>query len=155
MLALSGNKRRSHTTEDEVGSVLTFPSIPDCRGDLAFIEGNVHIPFDIKRVYYLYDVPVGAQRGGHAHRSLQQVLIAVSGSFEVYLDDGQSRITRHLSRPDAGLFIGPMVWREINHFSPHAVCLVLASQRFDEDDYFREYSAFEAALSGRYGRSVF
>ena len=155
MLAHVAKRRRSHTTAVEVGSVLTFPSVPDRRGDLAFIEGNVHVPFDIKRVYYLYDVPAGAQRGGHAHRSLQQVLIAVSGSFDVYLDDGRSRVTRHLSRPDAGLFIGPMIWREINSFSPHAVCLVLASQRFDEDDYFREYSDFEAALSDRYGRSLF
>jgi hypothetical protein len=107
--------------------ILRFPKIEDRRGNLSFIEGNSHIPFDIQRVYYLYDVPGGAARGGHAHKALWQVIIAMSGSFDVVLDDGAVRQKFHLNRSYSGLVVGPMMWREIENFSSGSVCLVLAS----------------------------
>ncbi len=126
--------------------ILRFPKIEDRRGNLSFIEGNSHIPFDIQRVYYLYDVPGGAARGGHAHKALWQVIIAMSGSFDVVLDDGSVRQKFHLNRSYAGLVVGPMMWREIENSSSGSVCLVLASNRYDENDYYRDFEEFRSAL---------
>jgi len=122
--------------------LITFPKIHDPRGNLSFIEGGNHIPFEIKRIYYLYDVPGGADRGGHAHKKLQQVIIAMSGSFDVKLDDGNIKTTFHLNRSYYGLYIGNMIWREIDNFSSGSVCLVLASTVYKEDDYYRDYQKF-------------
>lgn len=125
--------------------IVEFPRIHDPRGNLTFVEGGRHIPFAINRVYYLYDVPGGAERGGHAHKNLQQIIIAMSGSFEVVLDDGRSRRSVQLNRSYFGLHIRPMIWREIVNFSSGAVCTVLASEVYDEADYLRDYPAFLAA----------
>jgi hypothetical protein len=127
--------------------ILRFPIVQDVRGNLTFIEAERHVPFEIKRVYYLYDVPGGAERAGHAHRQLQQVLIAMSGSFDVSLDDGLRKFKFHLNRSYFGLYIAPMVWREIDNFSSGSVCLVLASQYFAESDYYRDYHQFKAAAA--------
>jgi hypothetical protein len=124
-----------------------LPRINDPRGNLTFIEGGRHIPFDIQRVYYLYDVPGGAERGGHAHKNLHQLIVAMSGSFDVHLDDGISKKTVHLNRSYAGLYICPMIWREIDNFSSGAVCMVLASDYYDENDYFRNYEDFLTAAN--------
>ena len=126
--------------------LIDFPRVEDARGNLTFIEGNRHVPFDIKRVYYLYDVPGGATRGGHAHKTLQQLLVAMSGSFDVVLDDGHERERFHLNRSYFGLYIAPMVWRELDNFSSGSVCMALASDYFSEEDYFRDYSSFLEAV---------
>lgn len=125
--------------------LVDFPVIHDQRGNLTFIEGNHHLPFAIERVYYLYDVPYGSERAGHAHRQLRQVIIAASGSFNVNLDDGTRQETVALNRSHRGLLMGPMVWRTIDNFSSAAVCLVLASLRYDEADYIRTYEEFKRA----------
>lgn len=125
--------------------IIDLPKIHDVRGNLTFIEGNRHAPFDIQRVYYLYDVPGGATRGGHAHKNLQQIIIAMSGSFDVILDDGRERKRFHLNRPYCGLYVCPMIWRELDNFSSGSVCLVLASSNFDEDDYYRDYNDYLTA----------
>ena len=122
--------------------LIDLPKIEDPRGNLTFIEGSIHIPFDIQRVYYLYDVPGGSARGGHAHKALHQLIIAISGSFDIYLDDGYSKKTLHLNRSNTGLYISPMIWREIDNFSSGSVCMVLASDHYSEDDYYRNYDAF-------------
>lgn len=128
--------------------IISLPRISDPRGNLTFIEGGRHLPFEIKRVYYLYDVPGGAERGGHAHKRLHQLVIAVSGSFDVHLDDGREKKTVHLNRSYNGLMICPMIWREITNFSSGAVCLVLASDYYDEADYYRDYPQFSADVVG-------
>lgn len=123
--------------------VIDLPKIHDTRGNLTFIEGQNHVPFDIKRVYYLYDVPGGAERGGHAHIALQQLIIAMSGSFDVILDDGHDNRKRvHLNRSYNGLIVGPMIWRELDNFSSGSVCMVLASIPYSEDDYIRDHDDF-------------
>jgi dTDP-4-dehydrorhamnose 3,5-epimerase-like enzyme len=124
---------------------VVLPKITDPRGNLTFIEGRRHIPFDIKRVYYLYDVPGGAERGGHAHKALHQLIIAMSGSFDVVLDDGANKKKIHLNRSYQGLYVCPMIWREIDNFSSASVCMVLASNAYDEDDYYRDYTKFMKA----------
>lgn len=130
--------------------LVELPKIGDPRGNLTFIEGNRHVPFEIKRVYYLYDVPGGATRAGHGHKTLQQLMIAMSGSFDVELDDGQAKKKYHLDRSYYGLYIPAMIWRHIDNFSSGSVCMVLASDYFQESDYFREYDPFvEAAREGR------
>ena len=129
--------------------LIDLPKITDPRGNLSFIEGRNHIPFDIKRVFYLYDVPGGADRGGHALKACHQFLIAMSGSFDVILDDGSSKQRIHLSRSYYGLHLPPMVWREMDNFSSGSVCLALASEPYSEADYFRQYSEFLSALNHR------
>jgi len=115
-------------------------------GNLTFIEGGEHIPFDIRRIYYLYDVPGGAVRGGHGHKALQQVIIALSGSFSLILDDGYERQRFYLNRSYYGIYVPPMLWRELENFSSGSVCLVLASERYDESDYYRQYADFLRAV---------
>ena len=126
---------------DEV-KIINIPKITDVRGNLSVIENDV-VPFSIKRVYYLYDVPSGSYRGGHAHKELEQLLIAISGSFDVVLkdQDGSKRIIT-LNKPDKGLLIPSMVWRELEDFSSGAICLVIASQPYDEDDYIYDLEDF-------------
>ena len=107
--------------------LIELPLVPDTRGNLTFVEAGRQVPFDIRRVFYLYDVPGGASRAGHAHKRLQQLIVAMSGSFDVKLDDGRNRKTFHLNRSYIGLYIPPLVWREIDNFSSNSVCMVLAS----------------------------
>lgn len=125
--------------------LLELPKIADPRGNLTFIEGGRHVPFDVRRVFYLYDVPTGSDRGAHAHRALHQFLICLSGSFDVALDDGREKRTVHLNRPWKGLHVPPMIWASEINFDPGSVCLVLASDIYDEADYIRDYDAFLAA----------
>lgn len=127
--------------------IIDLPKISDTRGNLTFIEENKHIPFEIKRVYYIYDVPGGESRGGHAHKRLQQFIVAASGSFDVIVDDGIKRKRFNLNRAYYGLYIPPMIWRELNNFSSGAVCLVLASELYEEDDYIRDYETFKRITS--------
>lgn len=122
--------------------IFDLPRINDPRGNLTFVEANRHVPFEIRRVYYLYDVPGGAERGGHGHKALHQLIIAMSGSFDIHLDDGYAKKTIHMNRSYNGLYVCPMIWREIDNFSSGAVCMVLASDYYDEQDYYRDYSAF-------------
>lgn len=126
--------------------IVDLPRINDPRGNLTFVEADRHIPFGIRRVYYLYDVPGGAERGGHAHKLLHQLIIAMSGSFDIHLDDGYSKKTIHMNRSYYGLYVCPMVWREIDNFSSGAVCMVLASEYYDELDYYRDYGQFVADI---------
>jgi hypothetical protein len=123
-------------------TVLSLPRIESDRGTLTPVYGRVHVPFDIRRVYYLYDIPGGASRGGHGHIELEQLIVAASGSFRVTVDDGRSRRSFFLSRPDQGLHIKPMIWRELEDFSSGGICMVLASARFSEPDYIRNYDDF-------------
>jgi dTDP-4-dehydrorhamnose 3,5-epimerase-like enzyme len=129
--------------------IIDLPKILDNRGNLTFIEANKHVPFEIKRVYYLYDVPGGATRGGHAHKHMQQFIIAAMGSFDVILDDGSERKRFHLNRSYYGLYIPTMIWRELDNFSSGSVCLALVSELYDEDDYIRDYDAFRVIVRGR------
>lgn len=124
---------------------ITLPQVNDPRGDLTFVEGKNHIPFQIARVYYLYNVPVDAERGGHAHMDLEQVMFALSGSFRVKVDDGVTKSEYWLRDPRKGLYINRLIWREMDSFSQGAVCMVLASQRYDEADYLRSYDDFKLA----------
>jgi dTDP-4-dehydrorhamnose 3,5-epimerase-like enzyme len=124
-------------------SIINLPTIgEDMRGSLSFVESGRHIPFPLVRAYYLYDVPGGAERGGHAHKDLQQLIIAMSGSFDVMLDDGRQRKTVTLNRPYHGLYVPTMIWRELVNFSSGAVLFVLASNHYSEDDYYRNYDDF-------------
>lgn len=125
---------------------VNLPRIADTRGSLTAIEACKHIPFNIKRVYYLYDLSSRESRGHHAHRDLRQLMVAIAGEFDVLLDNGVTKTVYHLSRPDQGLLIDRMVWREMYNFTPGSVCLVLASEHYDEADYFRNYNDFIAAL---------
>lgn len=123
--------------------IIDIPKITDPRGNLAVIEKDT-IPFDMQRVYYLYDVPSSSHRGGHAHRELMQLVIALSGSFDVVLDNGNEKKVITLNKPDKGLLIPTMIWRELENFSSGAVCMVVASHEFDEEDYIRDYDQFAA-----------
>jgi dTDP-4-dehydrorhamnose 3,5-epimerase-like enzyme len=126
--------------------IIELPKIKDARGNLTFVEANNHVPLEIKRVYYLYDVPGGSHRGAHAHRNLQQFVVAMSGSFDVTLNDGHDQKTFHLNRSYFGLYVCPMMWRYLDNFSSGAVCMVLASECYDEADYIRDYQAFLEAV---------
>jgi UDP-2-acetamido-3-amino-2,3-dideoxy-glucuronate N-acetyltransferase len=128
---------------------VNLPRIADSRGSLTVIEACKHIPFEIKRVYYLYDLSSHESRGHHAHKELRQLMVALNGEFDVHLDDGYSKSSCHLSRPDRGLLIEPYVWHEMTNFSHGTVCLLLASAPYDEADYFREYAAFLSAARAR------
>ncbi len=124
-------------------SIIELPRIIERSGNITPVEPNNTIPFGIERIYYLYDVPGGAERGGHAHKELQQLIVAASGSFSVVLDDGMQKRIIELNRPYFGLHIVPGIWRELINFSSGAVCLVLASLRYDEVDYIRDYGYFK------------
>lgn len=122
--------------------LISLPKIEDRRGNLSVIEGNT-IPFDIKRVYYVYDIPSGIERGGHAHKNLQQFLVALSGSFDVILNNGKQKSTVTLNKPNVGLLIKSGIWRELKNFSSGSVCLVVASDVYIEEDYIRNLKEFK------------
>ena len=126
---------------------LDLPKILDERGNLTFIENDKHVPFSVERVYYLYDVPGGAVRGGHAHKDLHQFIIAANGSFDVVIGDGQAQQRFHLNRSYYGLYVPPMHWRELDNFSSGSVCLVLASALYDEKDYIRDYAEYQKSVT--------
>lgn len=122
--------------------IIELPTVRDRRGNLTFIEANRHVPFAIKRTYYVYDVPGGSHRAGHAHKTLDQFIVAVTGSFDVVLKDGADEQRFTLNRAYFGLHIGPMIWRELENFSSGSVCMVLASGYYDEDDYIRDFGEY-------------
>ena len=122
--------------------IINLPKVTDVRGSLTIVENGSIIPFEINRVYFLYDVPGGSERGGHAHKDLHQLIIASSGSFDILLDDGLTKETFHLNRPYIGLYLSPMKWRVINNFSSGSVCSVIASDIYKEEDYIRNYEDF-------------
>jgi dTDP-4-dehydrorhamnose 3,5-epimerase-like enzyme len=123
--------------------IIDLPVISsDRQGIITPIYNNVHIPFNIQRVYYLYDVPAGSKRGGHGHKELEQLIVAASGSFDVVMNDGKDEVVFNLNRPSFGLYVPPMMWRELKFFSGGAICLVLASLPYDEEDYYRNYENF-------------
>ncbi len=121
---------------------IDLPKIADARGNLTFVEGVTHVPFNIQRVYYLYDVPRGSERGAHAHRGLHQFMICMSGSFDLILDDGREKKSFNMNRPYYGVYICPMIWRRLENFSSGSVCVVLASEKYEESDYIRDYDQF-------------
>ena len=125
-------------------SVIQLSKINNRAGNITVIEGDISIPFKVQRIYYLYDIPSGEARGGHGHKGLYQLIIATSGSFDVHLDDGSSKRVVRLNRPDCGLILVPGIWRKLKDFSAGSVCLVLASTKYDETDYIRDYSDFKA-----------
>jgi hypothetical protein len=129
--------------------IIELPRIPSTRGNLTFVEGEVHLPFPIQRVYYLYDVPGGESRGGHAHRRLEQFIIAASGSFDVLIKDGRQQRAFSLRRSWYGLYVPVMLWRELIEFSSSSVCLVMASARYDESDYIRSWDDYLQAMTQR------
>lgn len=128
--------------------VIDLPRIPDPRGNLTFVEGGRHIPFEIKRVFYLYDVPGGESRAGHALKTCQQFIVAMSGSFDVFVDDGIDNRRFHLNRSYNGLYLPALIWRELDNFSSGSVCTVLASEAYNEADYLRDYPSFVRATKG-------
>ncbi|HEX2087939.1 MAG TPA: FdtA/QdtA family cupin domain-containing protein [Solirubrobacteraceae bacterium] len=125
--------------------LIELPTVPDPRGKLSIVESARQVPFEIRRFYYLYDVPAGATRGGHAHRELEQFVVGMSGSFDVRLSDGRDRREVTLRQPNVGLYIPPMIWRDMVNFSYGSVCAVLASDFYDEADYYRDYDEFLTA----------
>ncbi|MFN6465184.1 MAG: FdtA/QdtA family cupin domain-containing protein [Nostoc sp. DedVER02] len=126
--------------------IIELPKIQDPRGNLTFVESDRHIPFKVRRVFYLYDVPGGSIRAGHSLKNCYQFLIAMSGSFDVIIDDGFTKERYHLNRSYYGLYIPPLTWREIDNFSSGAVCMALASEHYDESDYYRNYQDFLAFI---------
>lgn len=131
---------------DKYFQLIELPKVSKLPGDLTFIEGGRHIPFDIERIYYLYNVPKGVISANHAHKTLDQIFIAIAGSFDVSLDNGSEKQCIHLDSPHLGLYVPPMIWRMLENFSTGAVCLVLASALYDESDYYRDYQDFLKAL---------
>ncbi len=134
---------------DEIWKVIDLPKIDDPRGNLTFAEGMKHVPFEFRRVFYLYDVPGGADRAGHALKTCHQFLVAISGSFDVVVDNGEKRERISLCRSYYGLYLPPMVWRELDNFSSGSVCLALASEAYAEDAYYRTYEDFMEACRAR------
>jgi len=132
-----------HKTTVDDCKIIELPKIHNRAGNITPIQEFENIPFKIERVYYLYDVPGGEERGGHAHKELQQFIIAAGGSFNVTIDDGKNKKTFFLNRPYYALHIVPGIWRELNNFSSSSICLVLASHKYDEDDYIRDYYKFK------------
>lgn len=132
-----------HTTVFDC-TLLQLPRIATPGGNITAVNNSVEIPFDVQRVYYLYDVPGGESRGGHAHKALHQVIIAASGSFDLIIDDGRIKRTFHLARPYMGLYVPPGLWRELDNFSSGSICLVLASAEYEELDYIRDYLLFKS-----------
>jgi dTDP-4-dehydrorhamnose 3,5-epimerase-like enzyme len=129
--------------------ILDLPVVRDQRGNLTVIEATKHVPFEIRRIFYLYDIPAGEHRAGHAHKTLAQVLVALAGSFDVIIDDGRQQQTVTLNRPFIGLYLPHLVWRDIQNFSAGSVCLALASDHYDEADYIRDYEQFVIARAAR------
>lgn len=129
-------------TMQHIGKIISLPKIIDPRGNLTFAEGGINVPFRFERAYWVYDVPGGESRGGHSHKQCREFIIAVGGSFSVTLDDGTHRETYHLNHPWEGLYVDVDTWRTLDDFSSGAVCLVLASEKYDEDDYIRDYDEF-------------
>jgi hypothetical protein len=123
-------------------NIIQLRKIHNRAGNITPVENGADIPFNVKRIYYLYDIPGGESRGGHGHKELEQLIVAVSGSFDVTIDDGVSKKTVNLNRPYFGLHLKPGIWRDLSNFSSGAICLVLASHLYDESDYIREYSEF-------------
>jgi hypothetical protein len=128
--------------------ILPLNKIHNRAGNITIVEGNKNVPFDVKRIYYLYDIPGGEDRGGHAHKELRQLIVAAGGSFNVLLDDGLNKKVVTLNRPDYGLLVVPGIWRELMEFSSGAICLVLASESYDESDYLRSYDEFKMYRNG-------
>ena len=126
--------------------IIELPRIEDSRGSLSVVESGQHVPFEFRRVYYTYDVPDGVERGGHGHRELQQLFIAMAGAFDVVLDDGRDKRRFTLDNPHTGLYVCSMMWRSLDNFSSDAVCMVLASEHYDEADYFRGYDDYLEAV---------
>jgi hypothetical protein len=131
------------TSDIHACNVIELSKIHNRAGNITIIQNGINQPFDIKRVYYLYDVPAGSERGGHAHKNLYQVIVAASGSFDVIIDDGFNKKIIELNRPFYGLLVVPGIWREIINFSSGAICLVLASEKYEQDDYIRDYNEFK------------
>jgi hypothetical protein len=131
----------------ELNKLTHLPNFRDHRGNLVFIEGQRHVPFDIKRVFYLFDVPMEGERGSHALKKCHQFIIPISGSFDVLVDNGRVKQRIHLNRPDTGFYLPPMLWREMDNFSVGAICLVLASERYSESDYYRSYQDYLSAIN--------
>ena len=128
--------------------IIELPKISDPRGNLTFIEQTNHIPFEIKRVYYLYDVPEAASRGAHAHKAQHEFLIPISGSFDVIVKDSSDQVKFRLDKPNCGLYLPEMTWRDLDNFSTNSICLVLSSGPFDESDYIRDYNEFLKEIEG-------
>lgn len=144
------NERKTEVDETRPKDkwLLEFPAFTDSRGTLSFLEANHHVPFEIRRIFYLSDVPAGQKRAAHALIKCHQCLIAIAGNFDVVLDDGTTRTTYHLHQRNIGLYVPAMIWRELLNFSKDAVCLVLASEAFDPDDYYEDYANFVKAVGG-------
>ena len=135
---------------NELGRIIQLPKIVDPRGNLTVAEELKNVPFDIKRAYWVYDVPGGESRGGHAHKRLRQLIVALSGSFHVTLDNGHERKTYLLNHPWEGLYVETGIWRTLDDFSSGAVCMVLASEPYDEDDYINEYDDFQKYIHSQH-----
>ncbi len=131
-----------HLTDLDQCQIMDLPKVTSYQGSLTAVNNSLEIPFNIRRVYYLYDVPGGETRGGHAHHEIHQLIVCVSGSYDVLLDDGKRRRTLKLNRAHQGLYVPPMIWRELVNFSTGAICLVLASENYSEDEYIRDFSEF-------------
>jgi uncharacterized cupin superfamily protein len=129
-----------------IAQIINLPKIPDKRGNLSFLEGNNHIPFDIKRVFWIYDVPGGETRGGHAYRESEEFIIALSGSFDVILNDGKTEQRFSLNRSYYGLYVPKMMWRHMENFSTNSLALVLSSTRYSEQDYIRNFDEYRMVL---------
>jgi hypothetical protein len=142
-------KTDSRVVTVEDARLIELPRVQDPRGNLTFIEEHRHVPFDLRRIFYLYDVPGGETRAGHANRDLEQLIVAASGSFDVTVDDGTEHRRFSLNRSYFGLHLPGMLWREIGNFSSGSVCLVLASDYYNEDDYFRDYDEYRTAMARR------